>query len=210
MRKLSKFYVLVLVLCFCAVPSVATVIFTSDFEGAGYEGWGVGSDGTLSTNPDWASNGPSIAGSQCLNLYPITPTLPTYVFAYHWVTVAPADSMKTKFDLTYDNRAVVGSMTQYWLVQFNYSDGTPTEYFYTGYANTSSTWAAFTVPTITPANGGLHPISQVLVKYFYAPYTSGGSYWSWIDNVVLTATPEPATMVILGLGSLIALRRRRK
>lgn len=202
-----KILVWCVLVCVCTVPTMATMVFSSNFEGSGAEGWGISTDGQLSYNYDWADNGPSMTGSQCLYLYPMAGPYPTYVAAYHWIYPTQQQSTLNQFVLSYDEKGVVGSMTQYWQVQFTYSDGTPSEIRDVGSVLTSSTWQAFSV-SLNPTNGG-HPLSSILIKYYYLPYTSGGSYWNRLDNVVLTGTPEPATVAILGLGGLAALRRRR-
>jgi hypothetical protein len=55
--------------------------------------------------------------------------------------------------------------------------------------------------------GDLKGVCKFILKFVAYGYNPGGSYY--IDNVMLTGTPEPATMALLGLGSLVLLRRRK-
>ena len=42
-----------------------------------------------------------------------------------------------------------------------------------------------------------------------ADRASGSVYTGYLDNVVLTQVPEPGSLSLLGLGSMVLLRRRR-
>ena len=54
-----------------------------------------------------------------------------------------------------------------------------------------------------PEAAGLNDI------FFAFRYVGGDNWWWAVDDVMVTAVPEPATMVLLGLGGLALIRRRR-
>jgi len=56
---------------------------------------------------------------------------------------------------------------------------------------------------VANANGNINDIK-------YIGFLRFGNVNGTIDNLLLTVAPEPATMVLLGLGSLAAVRRRRR
>lgn len=58
--------------------------------------------------------------------------------------------------------------------------------------------------------GGLVPVSARSVMLQIDTTRTGGSETNiWIDNIAGNMVPEPATMVLLGLGSLLGLRRKK-
>ncbi|HBG26529.1 MAG: hypothetical protein A2Y10_01030 [Planctomycetes bacterium GWF2_41_51] len=67
-------------------------------------------------------------------------------------------------------------------------------------------WTSFSL-TIDTADH-VDWVGQNILVGVFADNASGGNKWSWVDSVTLV--PEPATMVILGLGALFGLRRRNE
>ncbi len=62
------------------------------------------------------------------------------------------------------------------------------------------------VPTAT----GLHSVGASMLRPFTIPSPAAPTLFQAVDNFTVTAVPEPATMVALGLGAAALLRRRRK
>lgn len=57
---------------------------------------------------------------------------------------------------------------------------------------------------------GLNTEHDLDGKVYYHGYNYNGVYMGYMDNVELSIVPEPATMLTLGLGSLLLVRKRRK
>ena len=48
------------------------------------------------------------------------------------------------------------------------------------------------------------------VRFEFGMYEAGNDWWWAVDNIKLEGVPEPATMTLLGLGALAALRRKKQ
>jgi hypothetical protein len=84
------------------------------------------------------------------------------------------------------------------------------EYILLDEAETTSGSGDFTVDseaTYTSAELDLSSYDALIVAFGMRPGWSG-TREAWVDNV--SVVPEPATMSLLGLGGLVALRRRRR
>jgi hypothetical protein len=75
--------------------------------------------------------------------------------------------------------------------------------------NATSTWESISVSGAIPA-GTRWLLSQVVYSDASLLGPDGVSYPSYVDAAQLTIVPEPATLGLMGLGALVALRRRRR
>jgi hypothetical protein len=72
--------------------------------------------------------------------------------------------------------------------------------------NTSGSWASF-ANTWVDSGSWVAPANTAYATIRIAPWAGDGGTLTYnVDNV--TFTPEPATMVLLGIGGLLALRRK--
>jgi hypothetical protein len=72
-----------------------------------------------------------------------------------------------------------------------------------------SAWETYNIPMVAPV--GANYVQVKVVSWLGGtPDESTASYTLGLDNVTLTGTliPEPVTMVLLGIGGLVALRRK--
>jgi hypothetical protein len=60
--------------------------------------------------------------------------------------------------------------------------------------------------TFTPGATTTYTVGARIAR----PFTPGGGLFQHVDNFAVTAVPEPASLAVLGLGLLAALRRRSK
>lgn len=85
-------------------------------------------------------------------------------------------------------------------------DGVAVSSFTANYVPAGEGWITYSTPafTATAADAG-----KLLGVQFYTDNLDNEWYsWTYFDNIQLTEVPEPATMIILGIGA--ALLRRRK
>ena len=201
-RKITQCVLVAILLAGYATPAFSQTIIVADFEGAGYADpagtlWGIQQTPawSLSTNPDWADNGPSLPGDECFLLYPLGPpdgppdNFGTYN-TFDLVASGKSGSYK-QLQLTYDIKAVWKAVDHYWMVWINFDDATSEQFNYIPQytLSASNVWlqeGPF-LYDISDANQS-KTIESVFLKTFI-PICPGPNYWVRFDNIVVRAVP---------------------
>lgn len=72
----------------------------------------------------------------------------------------------------------------------------------------TSAWAQYDGISYTVGAGDAAIGKQIMVRFGQVGGVPAGG-GAWVDSASLEAVPEPATLAVLGLGTLLAVRRRR-
>ena len=125
-------------------------------------------------------------------------------YAVQTVDLSHYGSATLSFDLT--TIAHGEPHTAYFSVSLGY-DNELARYYLGSTTDGELSMRHISIPLI--ASAAFAPNSPVL---FVGTHQSGSTTGIWVDNVSIQAqpVPEPATLSVLGLGAVAALRRRRK
>ncbi len=184
---------LLLVMAFLAVTSLAgaDLVTNGDFETGDLTGWS-SNGGTVVED-----NGPSFAGSYACELDALTEQL------FYFGTYMPG--VGETMDVQWDWKASADlNNNGYWgLFRWKRADGSMSAQF-GGWHKGSVSNGEWMTRTLTT---GPQPADAVSwdVAFFKANATTGTSFR--VDNV--SVVPEPATIALLSLGSLVAVRRKK-
>ena len=70
-------------------------------------------------------------------------------------------------------------------------------------------WYPGVAVTINSTDPGITFTDTAKIRWAKGPGSNGSSSAVYLDDIVITGVPEPATMALLGLGSMVILKRRR-
>lgn len=185
--------VLTLILLFGVDANANLITSNPDFETGDFTGWNTGGASVQ------ADNGPSLAGFSCADLYSsgAGDSKDLRSNGYSGITVGD------EYQLTFDYKTFPGSTgnPQIRLRFFDNGGGFKGEAQKT-LALTNDQWVTESVTAICPAGSDYFDV--ILTVSLFG--TSQGT--TRFDNADVQLVPEPATIALLGLGSLL-LRKRK-
>lgn len=123
----------------------------------------------------------------------------------NWL-ITPQIALDTLTTVSFDVRVVGQGLLDTVEVLVSTTGTAPANFSLIGSYSSSSAdfWSAQSFSTTLPAAG----MGYVAFRYVVADVATAGDYLG-IDNVVITAVPEPATYVLLGMGIAALVARRR-
>lgn len=123
----------------------------------------------------------------------------------NWL-ITPQIALNTLTTVSFDVRVVGEGLLDTVEVLVSTSGTAPANFSLIGSysSSTADFWSAQSFSTNLPAAG----LGYVAFRYVVADVATAGDYLG-IDNVVITAVPEPATYALLGLGIAALVARRR-
>ncbi len=201
------------VFAFALAPmATATLILSEDFEGGSNE---------FGFSTTAASNAPSGTGSGGSNVAEITGTTDTdgnlkiNGTATPNVVFAPGeDTIQIEFGAALGQDISLGGFGIDVIMRYRDSSTNGTSAWDTvgGYTFDSSSdeaggFVSQTIETTPPA--GFDEVNKVRLE-FVASADSETEYTAYVDNVNVTAIPEPASVALLGLGGLVIAGGRRR
>ena len=204
---MKKLILMAAILAVCVAPAWSTMLAQIDFEGGGTGGVGIYASSPISNNYSWADNGPSAPGNECLYLYDISPA-GLFYSAYTTHTLATPAPLQD-VDISVDVKNSWSNARTFLNYTITFADDTTeTGQMDHGYVNPLGSWVALTGSTTLTEQ--TKNVKKIMAHLYIYTYTVVGRNTA-IDNITFEATviPEPATMCILGLGSLLAIRRKR-
>ncbi len=190
-----KLITLVCTLCLVcvAIPALADVPWNGNFNEGTLDGWWTYTDGSANQSATIEAVG-GYDGSPdavLVNLAGANDKLGT-----NWFSITGGVTYTASF--AFEEAATGGANTNVGLEFFD-SGGNWIAGSYSNLWDTGGSWTTYSLtPIVAPSTA---VSAQVLIVDWL-----GGTVTTHVDNVVVT--PEPATMVLLGIGGLVALRRK--
>lgn len=194
--KLHKFIALpLLVLAGVTTSQAAITVFSDDMSDFTTQGWGAATTGSWEQASGYAKIVGTGSGQKSAGTLEAKDAGSTITVTFDWVQIyGPAYG--TAYGIPMDAQLIIGGVVVD-TVRYNWGDG----------SSTGNTLTA--VVTSAQATGN----DEVIVK-FQGIARPGANSWAQngVDNVALTmaAVPEPSSAVLLGLGGIALMMRRRK
>ena len=189
----TKIFVILLGLISVAAQGaeITVDLYTADFEGTSNEGWGLYQSpaGSTSINYNWADNGPSADGDECLYLYSIAPGASFYS-VYHTETLAAEEQVPYKnIGFTFDAKYNWSNARTFLNYTVTFADDTiESGQMDHGYVNPLNTWITLTgSATLTEQSKNVKSVLAHLYIYIYDIIGRA----TCVDNFVFEGTRDP-------------------
>jgi len=189
-----------------AVSANANMLTNGDFETGSLAPWWTWIPDTANSTVGVVPGGPS-PSAYCLSIYTNSPSGSVQVGQDVAFTAGSSVSLSLMYDVPAGDWSGAGITIQYKDAGWNVLDWGWVD-IYAGVGGDDTGWVPFNSDSVsksgnwTAAPAGTAYLSLKIEQWGWQPAGSSTLY----DNVVLT--PEPATMILLGIGGLVALRRK--